>query len=790
MRPRRQRGHPSSAEAVARLGPARAAPVAHPDRCASSSSAVGRRLRHRARPRRARGRRCARLGSIGRMIGATLRNTANPTMLDAGYKANVIPGTRQRHVDGRFLPGQEEEFERQLDELHRRRASSASGSHHDKAVETTFDGAAGRRRWPRRSRPRTRRARRCRTRCRGGTDAKAFERLGIRCFGFSPLRLPPDLDFASLFHGIDERVPVDALQFGVRVLDRFLAACMSVPAVALVTGGPAASAGRSPPAAARGTPWSSPTSTATRGRGRGRPRLHPGPGGRHRPGPRTPPSGPRSRPSTAGWTPPLNAGIAPGSAPTRRARPRRVPAGRRHRPVRRRLRRWRPPSRTCAAGGGAIVVTASLAGLVPMAADPGYSVAKGGVVAFVRSMAPPLAGPGVTVTAICPGLRRHGDHRPDPRRVGRGASRCCHADEVADAILAVLDGGQAGRARGSCSPAGNPGPYELPRRAGTGRPREGLAGRAGSAPPAGGDGAGRGARPGRRPRARCWSGSRRRAELPRRADGAGQYQEKPPLPFTPGLELCGTVVGDGQRVIGWPPAGRGAFAEQAVLAEPSAFAAPAGMPATGRRRCYHLPDRLRRAAPPGRAAGGRVAAGARRRRRRRVGGDPARQGRRRAGHRHRRRAGRRSRSAGSSAPTRSSTTGPRTSGPGQGGHRRARRRRGLRPGRRRRVRRVPQVHRVRGPARRRRLHRGRIPEAPANHVLVKNYCVVGLHWGLYRQVRPAGGRGRARALRGLYAAGSIRPLVSERVAPGRGAGGADPAGVRGTVGKVVVLPWG
>ena len=59
----------------------------------------------------------------------------------------------------------------------------------------------------------------------GGTDAKAFTRLGIRCFGFSPLLLPPDLPFASLFHGIDERVPVEGLQFGVRVLDRFLAAC-------------------------------------------------------------------------------------------------------------------------------------------------------------------------------------------------------------------------------------------------------------------------------------------------------------------------------------------------------------------------------------------------------------------------------------------------------------------------------------------------------------------------------------------------------------------------------------
>jgi acetylornithine deacetylase/succinyl-diaminopimelate desuccinylase-like protein len=58
-----------------------------------------------------------------------------------------------------------------------------------------------------------------------GTDAKAFSRLGIRCFGFTPLQLRPDLDFAGMFHGVDERVPVDALQFGVRVLDDFLDRC-------------------------------------------------------------------------------------------------------------------------------------------------------------------------------------------------------------------------------------------------------------------------------------------------------------------------------------------------------------------------------------------------------------------------------------------------------------------------------------------------------------------------------------------------------------------------------------
>jgi len=159
-------------------------------------------------------------GGAARMMGAVIRNTANPTMLDAGYKANVIPGTASATVDGRFLYGQQEEFERQLAGLIGE-GIQREWLVHDQAVETTFDGPLvdqmvaalmaeddGARPVP--------------FTMSGGTDAKSFERLGMRCFGFSPLRLPADLDFASLFHGIDERVPVESLQFGIRVLDRFL----------------------------------------------------------------------------------------------------------------------------------------------------------------------------------------------------------------------------------------------------------------------------------------------------------------------------------------------------------------------------------------------------------------------------------------------------------------------------------------------------------------------------------------------------------------------------------------
>jgi acetylornithine deacetylase/succinyl-diaminopimelate desuccinylase-like protein len=162
----------------------------------------------------------AKLGPLARIVGATLRNTANPTMLDAGYKHNVIPGRAHAMVDGRFLPGFEKEWEAELD------AALGPGitreyTHYDIALETEFEGSLvdamcsalkaedpGARPVP--------------YTLSGGTDAKSFSRLGIRGFGFSPLRLPKDLDFSGMFHGVDERVPLDALAFGTRVLDRFL----------------------------------------------------------------------------------------------------------------------------------------------------------------------------------------------------------------------------------------------------------------------------------------------------------------------------------------------------------------------------------------------------------------------------------------------------------------------------------------------------------------------------------------------------------------------------------------
>ena len=143
-------------------------------------------------------------------------------MLGAGYKVNVIPGEATAHIDTRFLPGHEEELFAAIDAVLGDKVSREFVAH-DIAVETTFDGpsidlmaAALKAEDPH--------AVAVPYMLSGGTDAKSISRLGIRCYGFAPLLLPPTLDFGSLFHGVDERVPVDALKFGTRVLDRFLRA--------------------------------------------------------------------------------------------------------------------------------------------------------------------------------------------------------------------------------------------------------------------------------------------------------------------------------------------------------------------------------------------------------------------------------------------------------------------------------------------------------------------------------------------------------------------------------------
>ncbi|MFI5520436.1 M20/M25/M40 family metallo-hydrolase [Streptomyces platensis] len=164
----------------------------------------------------------SRLGRAAELVAPTVRNSANPTMLAAGYKVNVIPGTAVAHVDGRVVPGGEAEFRTTLDEL-TGPGVSWEYDHREVALEAPVDSPAfaAMRAAIERFDPDGHVVPYCMS---GGTDAKQFSRLGITGYGFSPLKLPEGFDYQALFHGVEERVPVEGLHFGVRVLDHFLRA--------------------------------------------------------------------------------------------------------------------------------------------------------------------------------------------------------------------------------------------------------------------------------------------------------------------------------------------------------------------------------------------------------------------------------------------------------------------------------------------------------------------------------------------------------------------------------------
>lgn len=160
------------------------------------------------------------LGNVSRFVGATLQNTSNPTALKSGYKHNVIPGAAEAFLDCRTLPGRDKLLHETLREL-AGAGVDFSIEHSDTSLEVPFSGSLvdnmvasisaedpGSVVLP--------------YMLSGGTDNKSLSRLGITGYGFAPLQLPDDLDFTSMFHGVDERVPVDALKFGTRVLSRLL----------------------------------------------------------------------------------------------------------------------------------------------------------------------------------------------------------------------------------------------------------------------------------------------------------------------------------------------------------------------------------------------------------------------------------------------------------------------------------------------------------------------------------------------------------------------------------------
>ena len=159
-------------------------------------------------------------GPAVRMIGAGIRHSTNPTMLQAGYKHNVIPGEAVAYVDGRPLPGQGDALRASVQHIVGDQVNVESYIT-DIGLEYEFAGdlvdamtVSLHAHDPE--------AHIAPFVMSGGTDAKAWHKLGITSYGFVPLRLPGDLDFTGLFHGVDERVPLDALDFGTAVFDTFL----------------------------------------------------------------------------------------------------------------------------------------------------------------------------------------------------------------------------------------------------------------------------------------------------------------------------------------------------------------------------------------------------------------------------------------------------------------------------------------------------------------------------------------------------------------------------------------
>lgn len=165
----------------------------------------------------------AAMGPAARFVSATVQHTTNPTQLMAGYKSNVIPRVAEAVIDARFLPGHEAAGMAKLLELggpdvrFEPLVESTAlevpfrGNLVDAMVASLLEFDPGAKVLP--------------YSLSGGTDNKSLSELGIVGYGFAPLQLPPEMDFPAMFHGVDERVPISALKFGVQVLDRLLATC-------------------------------------------------------------------------------------------------------------------------------------------------------------------------------------------------------------------------------------------------------------------------------------------------------------------------------------------------------------------------------------------------------------------------------------------------------------------------------------------------------------------------------------------------------------------------------------
>ncbi|MFJ7749839.1 M20/M25/M40 family metallo-hydrolase [Arthrobacter sp. NPDC097144] len=160
------------------------------------------------------------MGEAGTVAGVTVRCSSTPTVLRAGYKVNVIPGVAEADVDIRCLPGTEEDTLATVRELLGDTVSTTFLSHQP-PVQSPVDSP-----WFEAMRgallrhdPQAVVVPMC---MGGGTDAKAFAPLGIHCYGFAPLATDPEGRSIQGVHGVDERIPVAAVQGGQQVLQDFL----------------------------------------------------------------------------------------------------------------------------------------------------------------------------------------------------------------------------------------------------------------------------------------------------------------------------------------------------------------------------------------------------------------------------------------------------------------------------------------------------------------------------------------------------------------------------------------
>ena len=163
----------------------------------------------------------AALGRAADLVDRTLANSLSPTMLRAGYKANVIPTEATATVDGRILPGLEDEFFAAVDAVLPPTVTRAFASRtYPVAADPASPEFAAMTASLLRADPG---ATVVPSLLGGGTDAKAFSSIGIACYGFTPQRFPESFgDGEPLVHGVDERVPLESLHWGVRVFDDYL----------------------------------------------------------------------------------------------------------------------------------------------------------------------------------------------------------------------------------------------------------------------------------------------------------------------------------------------------------------------------------------------------------------------------------------------------------------------------------------------------------------------------------------------------------------------------------------